>query len=335
MPLESCVKNMGFNTYHMMLSRLERTLWRAGYLKSTKKGRGLETMRQAAAFIFKNESAIYETVDAPIMIEEFNWLNDKKVIFPENVTLLNRLLKAGSRIKNSQQLFKNDFDSFMLALPTDFKINKLPSTGIMVLIAPWTARQDLTDNFFGWIKHPAPLNSSSAEEMSVCITYQMPHSPKELYYRAIIPISIMDSLINAPDGKSYWQILGTFLKIRGALDLTTEEAAYQQILVRLILAIILYKKTNPHALIPGYPSIQKPKIDKALIKQPNISTLSMPHGLHDSPEEHYRSWYFKQLFADRYYKGEYKHWPKGSRVVFVNETWVNLKEVNPNTLVQK
>ena len=44
-----------------------------------------------------------------------------------------------------------------------------------------------------------------------------------------------------------------------------------------------------------------------------------------SPEEHYRIFHFRNLRAEKFYQGEYKHLPQGSRWVFVKDSLVNSK----------
>lgn len=329
---------MSYYIYNLMMSKCERTLLRTGVLKINKKQRSLGSLKNAVRFLLVNQKSMYQTLDIVMMMEEWHWLQNKEVIFPENKTLLNRLLKATSRIKDPERLFREE-QSFMLALPKDFKINDLPATGVLVTVCEWENRKKMLRGFFDWLNLENPGMKRTDSRMTVCITYQHPGDVSNMYYRAIIPVPYMQKLLSAKTGEQYWQILGNFEESdnKGFHGLTFDQAAYQQTLVKLILAILLYKKTSPQALVSGYPIKNKrpPKMDKVISKSYHGLTLSMPHQEHDAPSFHYRSWTFRQLFAARYYQGEYQQMEPGSRVVFVRDTFVNMGDIKPNTLKDK
>lgn len=329
---------MTYYTYPLMMSKCERMMLRNHVLKINKKQRGMDSLKEAIRYLLVNEKAMYQTIDIVMMMEEWHWLQNKQVIFPENKTLLNRLLKATSRIKDPERLFKDE-QSFMLALPKDFKIGSLPATGVLVTVCRWDNRKIMLKGFFDWLNLDNPGMKKTDSRMTVCITYQHPGDVSNMYYRAIIPIPYMQKLLSAETGEEYWKILGNFEASpnKGYHDLTFDQAAYQQTLVKLILAILLYKKTSPQALVSGYPVKNKrpPKMDKIVTKNYQGLTLSMPHQEHDGPSFHYRSWTFRQLFDKRYYQGEYQNMEPGSRIVFVRDTFVNMGDVQPTTLKDK
>jgi hypothetical protein len=326
---------MAYNTYHLMLGELERNCYNAGILSKNKKLRGEFTMRESIRFILTEDPQMLFTLDMAILIEEYFWLQTKKVIFPESILLLNSLLKASTRIKNSTQLFGKDFECFSLAFPREFKINNLPSTGVLVTILSHAQRKQISNDFFKWVTAKT-IDTKYFSETIICLSYNYPSDNKQMYSRAIIPVPLIDKLLNAPTPDAYYKILGGFSnEIIGSIPLNVAEAAYQQILAKLVLAILVYKKANPNALVHGFPTKKKPKLNGFAVKNFESLHLKMPRSTHSSPEEHYRSWTFKQLFALRYYQGEYAHLEPGSRIVFVNETFVNMKNVDPNTLVER
>jgi len=53
-----------------------------------------------------------------------------------------------------------------------------------------------------------------------------------------------------------------------------------------------------------------------------------------SQSTHYRSFHFRQLMHERYYKNEYENIPVGSRIVPVRDTFVN-KDIEPSTFVEE
>lgn len=321
---------MSYNTYHLLSSRLERIMWQSGKLSCTKKQRGIESIRETVRILCENERGIYNTIDLPLIIEEWHWLQTRQIIFPESETLLKRLSKTSAKIKRPDLLFKSQTESFILAFPKSFKIDGFSVSGVMVHLCDWQDRQQLINDYFAWLKLPAPESSVKDYGFGINLSYQMFHDHKEMYYRATIPIELVNKLINAKDGDEYVQILGNY-KHHG-VALTSENASYQQKIVKIILSLILYKKTVPESLIPGYPTVKKPKMEGYKLKESDYITLSIPTGHRDSPTEHYRSWSFRQLFADRFYQGEYENWERGSRIVFVRDTYVNLKEIDPKTL---
>lgn len=324
---------MSYYTYNLLLSQLERLMWRNGLLKCTKKQRGLDTMRATMREILLNQPEMYKTIDLPIIMEEYIWLKNRQVIFPDSERLIKRLIKSSANIKRPELLFYDDTDVFILALPKTFKIHNIPATGILVMVTPWNKRQMFMDDFFDWLNMPKVKISHPVNQMAVCISYNMLNQSKEIKYRAVIPVTWINDLLNAKNGKEYGDILGNFdsSKIITGFGLSDKEAEYQQVIVKLILSVLLYKKTNPDKLKAGYPSIKKPKFEGISVKNFNSQTLHTTLG-HESPEAHYRSWCFKQLVADRYYQGKYADMERGSRVIFVRDTYVNLKEVEPATL---
>lgn len=324
---------MSYNTYHLLSSRLERIMWQAGNLTCAKKQRGINSIRETVRILIKNEKNIYNTIDMPILMEEWHWLQTRQIIFPESETLLNRLNKTSSKIKRPDMIFKSQTETFMLAFPKNYKIDNFEVSGVLVHLCDWQDRQKLIDDYFKWLDMPAPASSVKDYGFGINLTYQMFHDQKEMYYRATIPIERVNKLINANDGAEYGKILGNY-KHHG-IDLTDDNSSYQQQLVKIILSLILYKKTVPEALIAGYPTVKKPKMEGYKLKENDYLTLSIPQAHRDSPTEHYRSWSFRQLFADRYYQGEFEHWERGSRIVFVRDTYVNLKEIDPKTLLKK
>ena len=324
---------MSYFTYHPLLLRLEQLSWRSGLLKCKKKQRGDLSIKETINHILKEQPEIYKTLDLPILMEEWQWMQQRQIIFPENELLIARLLKASAKIKHPENLFQKDQESFMLAIPKNFLINKQKSTGILVTLINWNERTQLINKFFNWLNLDSPLNESENKQLALCLIYQMPIGSKELYYRAIIPISSLNELINAKSAEKYSQILGYFNNITGAKNLNTDEANYQKIIVQLVLAILLYKKTHPEYLISGYPAKNRSDLNSVILKKVNSKILSIGKNLKESPTEHYRSWTFRQLFADRYYQNEYKDLPKGSRIIFVNDTWVNMKKIDPKTLI--
>jgi hypothetical protein len=58
-----------------------------------------------------------------------------------------------------------------------------------------------------------------------------------------------------------------------------------------------------------------------------------PPGAPKGVGEHYRSWHFRQLTDERYYRGEHDGEPRGSRWVFVREALVGA-EMDASTVVE-
>lgn len=329
-----------YKVYQPLSNRVERTMRKNKLIDVKKKERKNKSIREAIKYVLTEVPDLGGTMDLPIMMEEHYWSKHPTVIFPESSEILDRLVKSSFSIKNPDKLFTEQ-ESFMLAMPKDFKINGKPACAVLVTISNFTQhRFKLYDSFFDWVNMPMPgINHHFDEnEWSVALNYKIDGESDDMYYRSVIPATKMADLL-ASDPHDYQSILGTFPEVdthRGtSFALDAEHGAFQQTLFRLILAVVIYKKTVKNSLIEGYPGENRPVYEEIYSPAYKDYSLGMPHlNEQHSPKEHYRSWYFRQLNHDKYYQGVYADVPKGSRIVFVKDTMVGT-EVHAKTLIDR
>ena len=110
------------------------------------------------------------------------------------------------------------------------------------------------------------------------------------------------------------------------------DAKMQFYSLRLIGALGVYHlATDGQKLRPGYPGSSTPKLQGKLPGQtlkPYEIASAIPARHVSSGDEreihgaYYRTWYFRQLRAPRYYQGEYENRKVGTRYTFVSDTVV-------------
>jgi hypothetical protein len=100
---------------------------------------------------------------------------------------------------------------------------------------------------------------------------------------------------------------------------------------RLIMGISAFCQYRTDALQPGFPKVKFSLPQQS--ERPAASHLLTPSdasGSGASRDEHYRSWFLRQLCHEKYYQGEHANLKRGSRWVFVSDTLVNSNKLPEN-----
>lgn len=291
--------------------------------------------------MFRKAPQIIDGLNLHIFSDEYHWLRcGANAIFPENSDVLDNLIKARFQM-DAVDGFTLPFESFMMSIPQGYKVDGLRIPSFIVSMFPYRKMNDLIISPF--IKHarfPKPVNlhldDGPEDEIAISLCYKDPTS-STAYARTLISASQVPSILEAETSDELSADLKIYQNYHGVEGLSEYDMKIQRIMLRLVAAIGIYNMaTDGKRLMPGLPGAQEPKlIGKAPLRGLTNMTLEnafppAKEGTHGTAESFYRTWFFRQLRDDRYYKGENARYAKGTRYVFVSDTVVG-KNVEPHT----
>lgn len=295
-----------------------------------------------------NFKDLFYSLDFPILGEELRWKrHGQRVIFPENEVLLDRLLRAKFDLE-SFQYFKPPFSSFMLPIPCKFRPDDSTVTGLLVNFYPY---EDVAKHVHKPLieyagKHFDPDVRVSDEHqpgenvLSICQIDKMGNKMKAASVRSSILISKLPEILKVDSVEEFGRKIGTMAKASYSfLELPPEDLKMQFYAFKIVLAMSVYHMaTEGKFLQSGMPGQGLPP----MVGKYNHKTHQSFHLtgtdamlIKASPQEHYRQWHFRNLRDERYYQGEHKEKPKGSRWVFVSDSMVGGHDSDPYTLVHQ
>lgn len=154
--------------------------------------------------------------------------------------------------------------------------------------------------------------------------------------RSIIYGEDLPELLKAKDSEDFRGAMVRLGILRDPDAMDQKEASLQFYALRLVASLGVYHlATGGKRLKPGYPTPIAPKMDGKRPEQivaPLTLSSSLPHD--DAPsldkQSHFRTWHFRQLRDQRFYRGEFENSAPGSRYVFVSESVVGM-DVTPHT----
>ena len=286
--------------------------------------------REAMKMMYDGVPEMRQSLNYTILSEEHYWLNQcRNVIFPESVDILDRLTQSQFNIDKSEGI-QFPHECFLLAFPKDYTIAGYPAKGVMV---SYMHRMDrfkaIHQPYYKEMGLGEPEYVDDEYKKSLNISYLSP-SQDGVIVRAVIPTEIAAKCLAAKNAAEYAEIVGSFDgRVARVVELDEEDMRYQYELFQIVTRIGIYASACDSALREGYPHVRpkhlEPKgvhyIDQTL----GLSTETRTVGMH------YRSWHFRQLTHKRFYQGEHKTKPIGSRVVFVKDTMIG-QEVEAETL---
>lgn len=292
--------------------------------RRVKKMTGLEYARELFDFA---PMEMMQSLECQIMADEFRWRKaGRHVLYPGDADFLHQLLSAKYDLTSIESITL-PFSSFMLPIPTNFRIDGGNLNGILVNIYRGYEKIALPDKMFESMRlnlKSIPAPTFDPDDMLISIS--MMDNEKQLVRRAAIrsvdTIKHLTGIINAPDYAIFCNNLGQFppgmyTDLRGLNDDDSRMIFYAY---KLIAALNVY-----HSATDG--KFLSDRTRGGIRTVGKFVGTPTPHYL--IPEkmprtEHTRRWHFRQLRDPRYYKGEYAHLPPGSRFVFVKEATVGI-----------
>lgn len=305
--------------------------------KSFKKKSEREILRTILEF----QPNLRNSLDFMIFCEEYYWKRmGNHTIFPESETVLNNLVKAKYHLEDSSGI-DLPFNSFILAVPQGYKIDGFLIPSCLVTWIKYQSSENET--IFPFCDYtnterPSQVNhdSSGENERSLGIVFR-DRKNKEIYNRALALESKIPEILKAKNIEEFNAVLGTYSpdSFQNVIESEYEDLFIQFHLFKLIAALGVYNQaTEGKRLFDGFPGSIMPKVigrdnDQSL-RMFTLKNVIPSASARSTPEAHVRTWFFRQLNNERYYRGEYEKMRRGSRYVFVNETVVGTHVV-PHT----
>lgn len=291
--------------------------------------------RDFTAIMFQQTPQLAQSLNLHIFAAEHFWIRTgANAIFPESAEVLDNLLRARFQM-DAAEGFTLPFESFMLSVPQGYAVDGVKIPSFIVSCFPY---QKMAETVIGpflqyaGFKKPVAvsLDETSEDDVAIALCYKDPTS-KTAYARTLVSVSQIPSILANTSNSELSDELGEYSEYLDVVGLSEYDLKIQRIMLRLVAAIGIYNMaTEGKRLLPGLPGTQEPKIiGKAPSGGFKFSTLtnSFPPLREGSApaDAYYRTWFFRQLRADRYYKGEYSSYAKGSRYVFVSDSIVGQK----------
>lgn len=285
------------------------------------------------------------SLDHAILSEEMFWQRSGGVILcPDSSETISLLHRAKFDVGTPAGL-RFPFSSFMLGLPKGFIIDGMDMPGCLVTWLPITEYNDTVfgplDKALGYTyRRGLPKDLTDTSQMALSISFIDPSSatrlgPKHTGHarsRFFIESNKIPRLLNAQSNSEFLEITGKYTNgdMPWVGDVDDSDITMERHYMKIVLALSVYfTATEGECIERGSPSSKvrlspKPSCDF------RITTLRRRQGRHPSPAQvrraektarraHTRTWHFRQLQHERYYKGKYANWERGSRIIFIPE----------------
>lgn len=294
-----------------------------------------------------NVTKLEERIELTGSIEWSYFRSGTPAIFPESKNLLEKLF-------HSNYLFNGDFKlsfpfkTFQVAIPRGFEVDGVKIPPFLVRICRFS---EMVEEHKAFLKE-ADINASEdyliedmiSKDMHIGISISGDKNSHGLNGYFQIKESIISSAVKSRNVKEFAALLNEQHKLdlaEGKADASKDykykwgsddKTAVEFAIVKILAVLSIYLSATENVYLKkGLPGSHMTSIglvnhiDKPtphLLKQTEtIKKLSN----NNSPDEHYRVFHFRNLRAERYYQGEYKDIPIGSRWVFVKDSLVNSK----------
>lgn len=289
------------------------------------------------------------SLDHAVMGEERYWQRQGSlVLFPEDADVLKLLQRAKFDISLPRAL-KLPATSFMLAIPKDFTSEGLDMPGCLVT---WLPIKDYNETIFAPLdkeigytfQRGLPTDLTDPEQMTLSICFIDPESrtpvnAKHTSYarnRFFVESDKIPQLLAAQDNATFYAATGKYTNgdMPWVGECDDNDITRQRCYMQMVLAMSVYYTATEQACVTrglppgklqlsprpgcdirGATILHRPGRTPSPAQQRKVSEAT-------SRREHLRAWHFRQLRDERYYKGEYADWERGSRIVFVSEAQV-------------
>lgn len=324
-----------YDLYPRMLDRVVNDMKKGMPGKEGKKATRKDIIQKIMDF----QPNLAHSLDFLIWSEElFCEKQGNHAIFPESSVVLDNLLRAKYQM-DSPEGFTLPYESFFVAIPHGYSFDGVHLESFMVTMVPYQTSELYTTVPFCeamGIKAPDSYvhEHSRPDAYSIAITYRDPVT-RAGYIRTLQIDENLPKILKCQSAMEFRDVLGDYDSKIGVIDLNKDELEVQFLAVKLVAALGVYHMaTGGSRLSDGFPGKQEPRINnRDKTQRLYFSTLKNSTRFDDAPvpkEAFYRTWYFRQLRDERFYRGEHEKTPRGSRYSFVSDTVVGQK-VSPHT----
>lgn len=292
-----------------------------------------------------SKGELLDTLDILVMSSENIWRKrGSHVIFPESLETLLRLAKT--EVHGNLIDWPFPYDTFVVSVPDGFKIDGIPVPPFLVSVEDYNGHTALRTLFKELGKPDFNIMSDKKlDGYRISISFQadkVKDTETYHYCHTNVMLSQLDDL-SAISGTDF-TALGRAITEAGRKDyvgrveLSESDAKLTGFMVRFVVGLAVYHKaTNGEFFRDGFPDGKKQQLSgirSADIKGLKSHTFTIASMDRSATAAHYRSWHFRQLRAERFYRGEHAGEPVGSRWIFVKDTVVGEK-VEPHTVEVK
>ena len=295
---------------------------------------GQKHLKKASIPELANEifnSPIANNLDKHLLVAEVLWNESRKVIFPGGQDFFTNLLKSNFSLEGSASLNLPN-SSFILAMPKGFEVDGVCIPSVIVnynKASERMGRYDQATKIMGLPEMSHQENNLTGSD-SLSFFYQCPYEDDGVTVQVNQTPSQVGSALKAASAEEYAAILGNIPKDMVspiAVDPSSSDYAIQFAITKIIAGISVYMSANNITqLVDGLPNNGRLAITnmKADIKY-SFSHLPLPPksaNATDGDVMTTRSFHFRQLRDERFYRNEHEHLQPGSRWVFVKEAQV-------------
>lgn len=276
--------------------------------------------------------------------EEYFWLRSgKHIIFPDSKETLEKLQRGKFRVELAKGI-RVPHESFVLAMPSDFTLAGFDCPSLLVTAIPAINRFDRL--FVPFLKATGtPVEKFGKPEHDHDFFLAINYSLKKdmgAVSRICLPWEKLPDVLRCKNGQEYHNVIGSFDKIKDiplAFDIPDSEQELQFQIVNLLARMFVYIQASDESLVEGFPSDKSFKDVPQILStmstgKPAAQTFSLSSQEHKNRPvtAHYRSFCIRQLRDEKYYQGEWQNYERGSRFVFVRDTYVGA-DVSAETLI--
>jgi hypothetical protein len=313
-----------------MLSAFKRSARTSGTKAMKKQMRAPGFADEIIREMFRNP-AIYQTLDAAIMMDEFGWQDrGGEILFPDSQLLLEMLWRSKMKVElDSLAEFPL---SFVVSWPEETVINGKELPPVLVTYMSFNDRnrvfEKFRDKYLQNSTERALDDGVDPDEKSLHIVYldedQRGPNGEPMYVRCSIKSSDVQALLKSSD---VLHDVGSYGDYAMMYKLTDEEVELQWTIARMVLNLLVYMQACPDTVVPGWPDkVKERNFTTKHNPQAKATFIGCPQGTHASPDAHWRNAHFRS----------YPKRKDGSRqqgVVFVSGCIVNA-DVDPYTVLK-
>jgi len=329
-------KKTGYYLHSPLTNRIGKFLKKGGLV--SKKA----TTKECLQRFMEDQPELVGSLEYFILAEELFWRRQgREIIFPHSAEVLESLQKAKFNLgQDGLPGIEMPFKSFMIAFPKGYEPE--PGVTLRPILVTWEGFADMIDTVFqpftrwldaGFEAEAGGIGPHKEGERALSIITCL--EPTSLQYmRTLLVESDLPKVLSAQTPEEFRELASDYRAggMEKFMDLEPQDLKAQFYAFRIACAMAVFNQATDGAFLKeGFPDQRAPRIlEGDALKQTHHFTLQGTPAVHASPEEHYRSWHFRQLRDDRYYQGEHKSKPKGSRWVFVSDATVGAK-TTPHT----
>jgi hypothetical protein len=291
----------------------------------------VKTPLDAVKVMINASKAFVTSIDYLVILEEARWVRQgKDVLFPSSRVFVDHLLRAKYKLDSLESL-EMPFSSFVLSMPDGYEINGVRVRSMLVSTQTYNQGNELLHKPL--IKE---LGMSNLDDLELVGSNHEHDGQKMIVIcsncddgnvqRIMVSFSDLAKILNANVPSAVVEFAGfSDGKYTNSGPQTDQEIEEQFYALKIISGLAIYNQaTEGRHIRKGLPGNANEKF--VLAGQGNTKgqnhltlgeSLEYQGGVQSVTT---RTWFFRQLRDEKYYRGEHKAKAPGSRWTFVRET---------------